>query len=117
MHAVSAWLLRAMGSERSEPRPPYLAPPCFPLACLTLPTPAEVVCVVDASRRPFQANDYGCWVGGGTFVQLYSSHDTAFGGWDGGVKTNDGGAPLVSQEGKLWLNLPGRFTLILKQIH
>ena len=74
----------------------------------------RIVCIINAGRRPFQANDYGCWVGGGTFIQLYSSHDPAFGGWDG-VKTNDGGALLVSQDGKLWLNLPGQCTLIIKQ--
>lgn len=48
------------------------------------------------------------------YAQVYSSHDPAFGGWDG-VKTNDG-RPMVSHEGKLWLNLPGQSTLVFRQL-
>jgi hypothetical protein len=73
-----------------------------------------MVCVINAGRNSFQSGDYGCWVGGGTFEEVYNSHDPEFGGWDG-VKTN-GGGPKPSYDGKLWLNLPGQCTLIFQQL-
>jgi len=75
----------------------------------------RMVCVINAGRKSFQEGNYGCWVGGGSFNEVYSSHDPAFGGWDG-VMTN-GGETKHSHDGKLWLNLPGQCTLIFEQIY
>mmetsp|Transcript_3793 Transcript_3793/g.10743 ORF Transcript_3793/g.10743 Transcript_3793/m.10743 type:complete len:283 (-) Transcript_3793:353-1201(-) len=75
----------------------------------------RIVCVINAGRRSWQEGNYGCWVGGGDFQQVYSSQDVAYGGWDG-AKTNDAGI-TKSYDGKLWLNLPGQCTLIFAQVY
>jgi 1,4-alpha-glucan branching enzyme len=74
----------------------------------------RIVCVINAGRSSFQEGQYGCWVGGGSFEEIYSSHDPVFGGWD--VKTNGGGVKH-SHEGKLYLNVPPQCCLIFKQVY
>ncbi|KAG1668585.1 hypothetical protein FOA52_007320 [Chlamydomonas sp. UWO 241] len=77
----------------------------------------RIVCVINAGRKSFQSGDYGCWVGGGAFEQIYSSQDPAFGGYDqNGVITNGDGVKQ-SYDGKLWLYLPAACTLIFKQVY
>jgi hypothetical protein len=64
--------------------------------------------------RP-QTGDYGCWVGGGRFEEIYSSHAPEFGGWEGAL-TNGGGVK-ETYDGKMWMNLPGQCCLIYRQIY
>ncbi|KAK9822655.1 hypothetical protein WJX81_004831 [Elliptochloris bilobata] len=73
----------------------------------------RLVTVVNAGRSSFQGGEYGCWVGGGSFTEVFSSQDAAYGGWEG-VRTNAGGV-LHSHDSKLWINLPGQTTLVFKQ--
>jgi len=66
----------------------------------------RVVTVVNAGRCSWQEANYGVWVGGGSFKQVYNSSDGRFGGWEG-AKSNDGGV-VHSPDGKLYINLPGQ---------
>lgn len=75
----------------------------------------RVVTVVNAGRNAFQKGEYGAWVGGGRFRQVYCSADTAFGG-DPAMHSN-GSEPLQSHDGKLWLNLPPTCTTVFVQLY
>ena len=74
----------------------------------------RIVCVINAGRSSFQEGQYGCWVGGGSFEEIYNSHDPKFGGWD--VKANGDGIKHA-HEGKLYLNVPPESCLIFKQVY
>ena len=76
----------------------------------------RVVTVVNAGRRAFQDGEYGAWVGGGSFRQVYCSADVAFGGDPACCKSN-GGAPLHAHDGKLYLSLPPTCTLVFVQLY
>jgi 1,4-alpha-glucan branching enzyme len=75
----------------------------------------RVVTVVNAGRSAWQAREYGVWVGGGNFEQVYCSSEARYGGWEG-TKSNEGGV-LNSVDGKLWINLAGQTTLVFKQVY
>ena len=81
----------------------------------TFPGDERVVTVVNASRSSWQEGQYGVWVDGGSFRQVYCSADPQFGGWEG-VKSNGDGL-LHSPDGKLYINLPAQATLIFKQVY
>jgi len=74
----------------------------------------RIVTVINAGRGSWQKGEYGVWVGGGSFEEVFSSQDERFGGWEG-VKSN-AGETKPSYDGKLWINLPGQCTLVFKQV-
>lgn len=68
-------------------------------------------------RKYWNASDYGVWVGGGTFEQVFSSQDARWGGFQGEhAKCNADAGEKPSYDGKLWINLPQQGTLIFKQV-
>lgn len=84
-------------------------------ACLqTAEGEARIVCVINAGRKYWQGGDYGVWVGGGTFEEIFCSQTPELGGWEGTV--SNAGEPKPSHDGKLWINLPPQCTLVFKQV-
>jgi 1,4-alpha-glucan branching enzyme len=73
---------------------------------------ARMVIIVNAGQSSWQTNNYGAWVGGGTFREVFNCQDVKYGGWDGWVH-NVG--QLSSHDGKLWLNIPGQCTMFFLQ--
>lgn len=76
----------------------------------------RVLVVVNMARRYWQESNYGVWVGGGSFVEVYNSSAPEYGGAAGpaGLFAN-GPAVKDSHDGKLWINLPPQTTLVFKQ--
>jgi 1,4-alpha-glucan branching enzyme len=74
---------------------------------------SRMVIIVNAGQGNWQKTDYGAWVGGGNFQEVFNCQAAEYGGcadW----KTNKG--ILKSHEGKLWLNIPGQCTLVFKEV-
>lgn len=72
----------------------------------------RIVAVINAGRSYWQAKEYGVWVGGGVFEEIFNSQDVKFAGGDGWI-TNPG--TLDSYDGKLWINVPPQCTLLFMQ--
>jgi len=74
----------------------------------------RVVTLVNAGRGAWQSGEYGVWVGGGRFEQVYCSSDAAYGGWEA-ARSNEG--ELNAVDGKLWINVPSQTTLVFRQLY
>ena len=70
------------------------------------------ILVVNAGGGEWGGGGYGCWVGGGIFEEIHFSGGD--GGFDARWVCNPG--RVVSHGGRLWLNLPARSSLVLKQV-
>mmetsp|Transcript_6640 Transcript_6640/g.16965 ORF Transcript_6640/g.16965 Transcript_6640/m.16965 type:complete len:708 (+) Transcript_6640:398-2521(+) len=74
----------------------------------------RVVVVINAGLKYWQGKEYGVWVHGGHFEQVYNSQDPAYSGSDKWVSNDEeGGVP--SYDGKLWLNVPPSCTMMFHQ--
>ncbi|KAL6751388.1 glycoside hydrolase superfamily [Haematococcus lacustris] len=75
---------------------------------------ARIVCVINAGRKLWQSGEYGVWVGGGVFEQLFCSQVEELGGFPGVI--SNAGETKPSYDGKLFINLPNQCTLVFKQV-
>jgi len=74
----------------------------------------RVVVVINAGLNYWQGRNYGVWVYGGVFEQVYCSQDAAYSGekkWDSNY-AEDG---VHTHDGKLWLNIPPSCTMMFAQ--
>ena len=84
------------------------------------PGHARVVVVVNAGRGAWLDGQYGAYVGGGDFEEVFASCDGRWGVHPGGAAasvTNAGRGVLRAHDGKLYINLPGQTTLVFKQVY
>eukprot|EP00191_Tetraselmis_sp_GSL018_P007336 CAMPEP_0177609820 /NCGR_PEP_ID=MMETSP0419_2-20121207/19359_1 /TAXON_ID=582737 /ORGANISM="Tetraselmis sp., Strain GSL018" /LENGTH=641 /DNA_ID=CAMNT_0019104903 /DNA_START=286 /DNA_END=2211 /DNA_ORIENTATION=- len=75
----------------------------------------RVVVVVNAGLQYWQGKEYGVWVHGGVFQQVYCSQDPAYSGSDHWV-SNDGEETIQTHDEKLWLNIPPSCTMLFHQV-
>lgn len=81
------------------------------------------ICVLNAGQQHWGGTEYGVHVGGGRFQQVFCSADPEFeppGSYllePGGIVCNKERGVLDTHDGKLWINLPMRCTLIFKQVY
>ena len=74
----------------------------------------RVVVVVNAGRGSWQLSEYGVYVGGGRYEEVFHSAAAEYGGWEG-LKRNPGQL-TAGADGKLFLNISGQSTIIFKQV-
>lgn len=75
----------------------------------------RIVAVVNAGRKYWQGGEYGVWVGGGSFEEVFCSQSAEFGGAESWKSNADRGV-LHSADGKLWINVPESCTLVFRAV-
>ncbi len=75
-----------------------------------------MVVVVNAGKGEWSGGEYGVWVGGGQFEEVMCTQDMQYSQDFKTVNNFSRGRLRAGDDGRLYLNLPGTCTLMLRQV-